>query len=37
MVENHAKPIWEAIHTTYGAGFFNEIIEEEFGIKPGQT
>jgi len=34
IVEKTAKTVWEALEAHYGYGFFNKLIEEEFGIEP---
>jgi hypothetical protein len=34
IVESEAAPIWEAFSKYYGGGFFNKMIEKEFGINP---
>ena len=34
IVENQSQPIWEAVTKHYGSGFFNKMIEKEFGINP---
>jgi hypothetical protein len=34
IIEKSAKTIWDAIERHYGYGFFNKIIETEFGITP---
>jgi hypothetical protein len=34
IVEQNSLPIWEAFSKHYGAGYFNKMIEKEFGINP---
>ncbi|CAI2359505.1 unnamed protein product [Moneuplotes crassus] len=34
IVESDALPIWEGFVKHYGNGFFNKMIEKEFGINP---
>lgn len=34
IVEGESLPIWEAFGKHYGVGFFNKMIEKEFGINP---
>lgn len=34
IIEADSQPIWEAFSKYYGMGFFNKMIEKEFGINP---
>lgn len=34
MINHDALAIWRSIEKYYGYGFFNRIIEDEFGINP---
>ena len=34
IIEEDPKPIWEGFVKYYGNGFFNKMIEKEFGINP---
>ena len=34
IVEKKASVVWSSLIHHYGYGFFNKIIEEEFGIEP---
>jgi len=34
IIEKESLPIWEAFIKHYGNGFFNKMIEREFGINP---
>ena len=34
IIEKSPTPIWKAFEKYYGYGFFNKVIESEFGINP---
>lgn len=34
VIEKEAAPIWDAFNKHYSPGFFNKMIEREFGINP---
>ena len=34
IIEKEAAPIWDAFNKHYSPGFFNKMIEREFGINP---
>jgi hypothetical protein len=34
IIESNPKNIWKNLENIYGFGFFNRVIEEEFGISP---
>lgn len=37
VVEKDPFKVWEAVDKVYGFGFFNEVIQEEYGITPDFT